>query len=180
MTQSRTDELGLTQAGNNSVDGVEVQPPPPCSAPSFLFPPPLPGTTVAQLLTPFPVSCQASQQSVHTSLSAHCSATALSLCCRATLTNCPSLFVFVPCISFKQISSYTFPLYFTQTCSSLFCHVPLILLSHLSLCVCCANCAVVLFPLLSLQRGLKNVFDEAILAALEPPETQRKRKCCIF
>ncbi|XP_062316501.1 uncharacterized protein LOC134019557 [Osmerus eperlanus] len=27
------------------------------------------------------------------------------------------------------------------------------------------------------QRGLKNVFDEAILAALEPPETQRKRKC---
>uniref|UniRef100_A0A4W3GK08 Cell division cycle 42 n=1 Tax=Callorhinchus milii TaxID=7868 RepID=A0A4W3GK08_CALMI len=30
------------------------------------------------------------------------------------------------------------------------------------------------------QRGLKNVFDEAILAALEPPETQRKRKCCIF
>lgn len=56
----------------------------------------------------------------------------------------------LPCISFKQISSYTFPLYFTQTCSSLFCHVPLILLSHLSLCVCCANCAVVLFPLLSL------------------------------
>ncbi|GAB5574658.1 cell division control protein 42 homolog isoform X2 [Prionailurus iriomotensis] len=30
------------------------------------------------------------------------------------------------------------------------------------------------------QRGLKNVFDEAILAALEPPETQPKRKCCIF
>eukprot|EP00064_Thunnus_orientalis_P016872 superscaffoldBa00003439_g16944 len=30
------------------------------------------------------------------------------------------------------------------------------------------------------QRGLKNVFDEAILAALEPPETQRKRKCCLF
>uniref|UniRef100_A0A8C6WN39 Cell division cycle 42 n=1 Tax=Neogobius melanostomus TaxID=47308 RepID=A0A8C6WN39_9GOBI len=30
------------------------------------------------------------------------------------------------------------------------------------------------------QRGLKNVFDEAILAALEPPETQRQKKCCIF
>uniref|UniRef100_A0A8C6V2N1 Cell division cycle 42 n=1 Tax=Neogobius melanostomus TaxID=47308 RepID=A0A8C6V2N1_9GOBI len=30
------------------------------------------------------------------------------------------------------------------------------------------------------QRGLKNVFDEAILAALEPPETQKKRKCCLF
>uniref|UniRef100_A0AAQ4Q5V7 Cell division cycle 42 n=1 Tax=Gasterosteus aculeatus aculeatus TaxID=481459 RepID=A0AAQ4Q5V7_GASAC len=30
------------------------------------------------------------------------------------------------------------------------------------------------------QRGLKNVFDEAILAALEPPETQTKRKCCLF
>ncbi|KAG7216986.1 hypothetical protein INR49_001640, partial [Caranx melampygus] len=27
------------------------------------------------------------------------------------------------------------------------------------------------------QRGLKNVFDEAILAALEPPETKTKRKC---
>ena len=27
------------------------------------------------------------------------------------------------------------------------------------------------------QRGLKNVFDEAILAALEPPETGKKRKC---
>ena len=26
------------------------------------------------------------------------------------------------------------------------------------------------------QRGLKNVFDEAILAALEPPETGKKRK----
>ncbi|KAG7204170.1 hypothetical protein KM043_002008 [Ampulex compressa] len=27
------------------------------------------------------------------------------------------------------------------------------------------------------QKGLKNVFDEAILAALEPPEPVRKRKC---
>uniref|UniRef100_A0A8C8DSN0 Cell division cycle 42, like n=1 Tax=Oryzias sinensis TaxID=183150 RepID=A0A8C8DSN0_9TELE len=27
------------------------------------------------------------------------------------------------------------------------------------------------------QRGLKNVFDEAILAALEPPETKTKKKC---
>ncbi|PIK50671.1 Cdc42 [Apostichopus japonicus] len=27
------------------------------------------------------------------------------------------------------------------------------------------------------QKGLKNVFDEAILAALEPPEVQKKRKC---
>ncbi|MBN3301302.1 CDC42 protein, partial [Amia calva] len=26
----------------------------------------------------------------------------------------------------------------------------------------------------------QKIFDEAILAALEPPETQRKRKCCIF
>uniref|UniRef100_A0A8C4SA05 Cell division cycle 42, like n=1 Tax=Erpetoichthys calabaricus TaxID=27687 RepID=A0A8C4SA05_ERPCA len=30
------------------------------------------------------------------------------------------------------------------------------------------------------QRGLKNVFDEAILAALEPPETKQKRKCCLL
>lgn len=28
-----------------------------------------------------------------------------------------------------------------------------------------------------LQKGLKNVFDEAILAALEPPEPTKKRKC---
>lgn len=27
------------------------------------------------------------------------------------------------------------------------------------------------------QKGLKNVFDEAILAALEPPEQPKKRKC---
>jgi len=33
---------------------------------------------------------------------------------------------------------------------------------------------------LSLQKGLKNVFDEAILAALEPPEPQKKRKCHIL
>ena len=31
-----------------------------------------------------------------------------------------------------------------------------------------------------LQKGLKNVFDEAILAALEPPEQPKKRKCCIL
>ena len=30
------------------------------------------------------------------------------------------------------------------------------------------------------QKGLKNVFDEAILAALEPPEPTKKRKCCIL
>jgi len=30
------------------------------------------------------------------------------------------------------------------------------------------------------QRGLKNVFDEAILAALEPPEPKRQRKCVIL
>ena len=30
------------------------------------------------------------------------------------------------------------------------------------------------------QKGLKNVFDEAILAALEPPATITKSKCSIL
>ena len=30
------------------------------------------------------------------------------------------------------------------------------------------------------QKGLKNVFDEAILAALEPPEPTKKQKCCLL
>lgn len=34
----------------------------------------------------------------------------------------------------------------------------------------------VLFP----QKGLKNVFDEAILAALEPPEPKKRRKCVLL
>ena len=30
------------------------------------------------------------------------------------------------------------------------------------------------------QRGLKNVFDEAIIAALEPPQSKPKKKCMIL
>jgi len=30
------------------------------------------------------------------------------------------------------------------------------------------------------QKGLKNVFDEAILAALEPPEPPKKKKCVLL
>lgn len=30
------------------------------------------------------------------------------------------------------------------------------------------------------QKGLKNVFDEAILAALEPPEPVRRRRCIVL
>lgn len=52
------------------------------------------------------------------------------------------------------------------------------------LCVNSGKKSVVLhsFPILfssNLQRGLKNVFDEAILAALEPPPAKRKNKCTI-
>jgi len=37
-----------------------------------------------------------------------------------------------------------------------------------------------LFYNIYLQKGLKNVFDEAILAALEPPEPVKKRRCLIL
>ena len=37
---------------------------------------------------------------------------------------------------------------------------------------------VVFFP--AVQKGLKNVFDEAILAALEPPEPPKRRKCTLL
>jgi cell division control protein 42 len=30
------------------------------------------------------------------------------------------------------------------------------------------------------QRGLKNVFDEAIIAALEPPPSKKKGKCLLL
>lgn len=30
------------------------------------------------------------------------------------------------------------------------------------------------------QKGLKNVFDEAIVAALSPPETTKKSKCALL
>ena len=31
-----------------------------------------------------------------------------------------------------------------------------------------------------MQKGLKNVFDEAILAALEPPEPPKKKTKCLL
>ena len=37
-----------------------------------------------------------------------------------------------------------------------------------------------IFFFIKLQKGLKNVFDEAILAALEPPEQKPRRRCCLF
>ncbi len=30
------------------------------------------------------------------------------------------------------------------------------------------------------QKGLKNVFDEAIIAALDPPSTKKSKKCLII
>lgn len=37
-----------------------------------------------------------------------------------------------------------------------------------------------IMKILCLQKGLKNVFDEAILAALEPPEPVKKRRCILL
>lgn len=45
-------------------------------------------------------------------------------------------------------------------------------------CVCFIEPFV--FVCLCSQKGLKNVFDEAILAALEPPEPKKKRKCVLL
>jgi len=49
-------------------------------------------------------------------------------------------------------------------------------------CVACliAFILIALIFIFCLQKGLKNVFDEAILAALEPPEPVKKRKCVIL
>ena len=41
----------------------------------------------------------------------------------------------------------------------------------------CTNPDIFFF---TLQKGLKNVFDEAILAALEPPEPKKSRKCQVL
>lgn len=50
-----------------------------------------------------------------------------------------------------------------------------------SVCVCvCLRCSLILFVCFCSQKGLKNVFDEAILAALEPPEPKKKRKCVLL
>lgn len=35
----------------------------------------------------------------------------------------------------------------------------------------------IIVSLIAFQKGLKNVFDEAILAALEPPEPSKKKRC---
>ena len=43
-----------------------------------------------------------------------------------------------------------------------------------------ASCLILLFCFSNMQKGLKNVFDEAILAALEPPEPVKKRRCNIL
>lgn len=47
-----------------------------------------------------------------------------------------------------------------------------VILMESSKCMC--------FYFAKLQKGLKNVFDEAILAALEPPEPSKKRRCAIL
>ena len=43
-----------------------------------------------------------------------------------------------------------------------------------------SNNFLIFLCFLYLQKGLKNVFDEAILAALEPPEQKPRRKCCLL
>lgn len=47
-------------------------------------------------------------------------------------------------------------------------------------CVHQFACSLIFLFFSHLQRGLKNVFDEAILAALEPPEVKKTRKCVLL
>ena len=54
-------------------------------------------------------------------------------------------------------------------------------LVKIPICFICEHALIFAFFFVRiLQKGLKNVFDEAILAALEPPEQPKKRKCCIL
>ena len=43
--------------------------------------------------------------------------------------------------------------------------------------VCLAHTRLPTHTSHALQKGLKNVFDEAILAALEPPQDKPKKRC---
>lgn len=52
--------------------------------------------------------------------------------------------------------------------------------SNFFLSVCWPMLSVHISLALCSQKGLKNVFDEAILAALEPPEPKKKRKCVLL
>ncbi len=73
------------------------------------------------------------------------------------------------CVCFHPV---IFPLFRHLLCfpaTFLIWPVCVCLAPSLSLCVCLCS-----------QKGLKNVFDEAILAALEPPEPKKKRKCVLL
>ena len=63
-----------------------------------------------------------------------------------------------------DLSIFSFVITFNPFCLTF-------VVQSLSLFVCVCLCS---------QKGLKNVFDEAILAALEPPEPKKKRKCVML
>lgn len=65
-------------------------------------------------------------------------------------------------------------------CLKLLLYFPSALYNLTCVCVALPPHWARMFVCLCSQKGLKNVFDEAILAALEPPEPKKKRKCVLL
>lgn len=111
--------------------------------------------------------------------------------CRSYLEILCCCFIFFFAFPPASPLSYETPLNYLQCVLLFHCPPPVEAISAfcckifflflLNLCVCvCLRCSLILFVCFCSQKGLKNVFDEAILAALEPPEPKKKRKCVLL